>query len=152
MVIPTQTEHERVAELLGRPPSGKFEIVVRDNSGDPIVIRNYPVLENGKPMPTLYWLVSEELRSRIGTLESQGGVKKAEAEVDSEELIQAHLRYAKERDSVLPDSYQGHRPSAGVGGTRQGVKCLHAHYAWFLAGGDDPVGRWVHNQLKEENE
>ena len=79
-------------------------------------------------------------------------VKKAEAEVDSEELIQAHLRYAKERDSVLPDSYQGHRPSAGVGGTRQGVKCLHAHYAWFLAGGDDPVGRWVHNQLKEENE
>ena len=32
MVIPTQTEHERVAELLGRPPSGKFEIVVRDNS------------------------------------------------------------------------------------------------------------------------
>ena len=80
MVIPTQTEYERVAELLGRPPSGKFEIVVRDNSGDPIVIRNYPVLENGKPMPTLYWLVSEELRSRIGTLESQGGVKKAEAD------------------------------------------------------------------------
>jgi len=23
------------------------------------------------------------------------------------------------------------------------VKCLHTHYAWFLAGGDDPVGRWV---------
>ncbi|NDH11910.1 MAG: DUF501 domain-containing protein, partial [Actinobacteria bacterium] len=35
------------------------------------------------------------------------------------------------------------RPSAGVGGTRRGVKCLHAHYAWYLAGGDDPVGRWV---------
>jgi hypothetical protein len=34
-----------------------------------------------------------------------------------------------------------------VGGTRQGVKCLHAHYAWFLAGGDDPVGRWVAGQL-----
>ena len=43
MVIPTQTEYEEVAELLGRPPSGKFEIVVRDNSGDPVVIRNYPV-------------------------------------------------------------------------------------------------------------
>ena len=23
------------------------------------------------------------------------------------------------------------------------MKCLHAHYAWHLAGGDDPVGRWV---------
>ena len=29
------------------------------------------------------------------------------------------------------------------------MKCLHAHYAWFLAGGDDPVGRWVHDQLVE---
>jgi exopolyphosphatase/guanosine-5'-triphosphate,3'-diphosphate pyrophosphatase len=27
-----------------------------------------------------------------------------------------------------------------VGGTRRGVKCLHAHYAFHLAGGDDPVG------------
>ena len=37
--------------------------------------------------------------------------------------------------------------SSGVGGTRRGVKCLHAHYAWFLAGGDDPVGRWVAGRL-----
>jgi uncharacterized protein len=28
------------------------------------------------------------------------------------------------------------------------VKCLHAHYAWWLAGGDDPVGAWVHEQLE----
>ena len=34
-----------------------------------------------------------------------------------------------------------------MGGTRTGVKCLHAHYAWFLAGGDDPVGRWVAERL-----
>jgi hypothetical protein len=34
-----------------------------------------------------------------------------------------------------------------VGGTRRGVKCLHAHYAWYLVGGDDPVGRWVAEQL-----
>jgi hypothetical protein len=30
------------------------------------------------------------------------------------------------------------------------VKCLHAHYAWFLAGGDDPVGAWVAQQLADE--
>jgi hypothetical protein len=41
-------------------------------------------------------------------------------------------------------------PFGGVGGTRVGVKCLHAHYAWFLAGGDDPVGRWVHERLHEQ--
>jgi exopolyphosphatase/guanosine-5'-triphosphate,3'-diphosphate pyrophosphatase len=27
------------------------------------------------------------------------------------------------------------------------VKCLHAHYAYYLAGGDDPIGRWVAREL-----
>jgi exopolyphosphatase/guanosine-5'-triphosphate,3'-diphosphate pyrophosphatase len=34
-----------------------------------------------------------------------------------------------------------------VGGTRTGVKCLHAHWAWHLAGGDDPVARWVADRI-----
>ena len=63
------------------------------------------------------------------------------------DLADAHRRYAEERDGVLPAEHTGPRPSGGVGGTRTGVKCLHAHYAWFLAGGDDPVGRWVHERL-----
>ena len=33
------------------------------------------------------------------------------------------------------------------GGTRQGVKCLHAHVAYHLAGGDDRVGRWTLDHL-----
>ena len=32
-------------------------------------------------------------------------------------------------------------------GTRRGVKCLHAHLAWYLAGGADPVGRWTCDKL-----
>jgi exopolyphosphatase/guanosine-5'-triphosphate,3'-diphosphate pyrophosphatase len=27
------------------------------------------------------------------------------------------------------------------------VKCLHAHVAWYLAGGDDPVGCWTAKQI-----
>jgi hypothetical protein len=34
-----------------------------------------------------------------------------------------------------------------VGGTRQGVKCLHAHLAWWLVGGEDPVGEWTALQI-----
>ncbi len=30
----------------------------------------------------------------------------------------------------------------------EGVKCLHAHYAAYLAGFDDPVGRWVAAELE----
>ena len=84
-------------------------------------------------------------------MESQGGVKQAEKECDPKSIKEAHDRYGKERNLQLPDSYSGPQPSGGVGGTRKGVKCLHAHYAWFLAGGDDPVGAWVDEALKESN-
>jgi hypothetical protein len=37
----------------------------------------------------------------------------------------------------------GAQPSGGVGGTRVGVKCLHAHLANYLVGAIDPVGELV---------
>jgi hypothetical protein len=135
--------------LLGREPQGRFAVVVRDDHGAPIVIRNDPLLDDGTPMPTRYWLVDAALRRQIGHLESTGGVRTAEAAVDADELRRAHERYAAERDAQLPATHTGARPSGGVGGTARGVKCLHAHYAWFLAGGDDPVGRWVDDRLRE---
>jgi hypothetical protein len=69
--------------------------------------------------------------------------------VPAAQIADAHARYAAERDGAIPSGHTGPRPSGGVGGTREGVKCLHAHYAWFLAGGDDPVGRWVAEHLPE---
>ena len=136
-----------VARLLGREPAGDFEVVVRDGSGAPAVIRNAPILGDGRPMPTRYWLVEPQLRRLVSRLESEGGVRAAEAAVDGDELAAAHARYAAERDAAIPDGHTGPTPSAGVAGTRRGVKCLHAHYAWHLAGGDDPVGRWVAQRL-----
>ena len=132
---------------MGREPAGDFEVVVRDASGSAAVIRNAPILYDGRPMPTRYWLVGEQLRRMVGRLESEGGVRAAEAAVDADELAAAHARYAAERDAAVPEGHSGPTPSAGVGGTRRGVKCLHAHYAWHLAGGDDPVGRWVAQRL-----
>jgi exopolyphosphatase / guanosine-5'-triphosphate,3'-diphosphate pyrophosphatase len=98
-------------------------------------------------MPTLYWLVGKRARLAIDRLEAAGGVRAAEAAVDPGELEEAHARYSAERDAAIPPRWEGPRPSGGVGGTRRGVKCLHAHYAWLLAGGNDPVGRWVAEQL-----
>lgn len=143
-------EHGRIVTLLGREPQGGYEIVVRNQAGDPVVIRNQPLLADATPMPTLYWLVGEQEREAVSRLEAAGGVKEAEAAVDPDALAAAHERYAAERDALLPAGHRGPRPSGGVGGTRRGVKCLHAHYAWFLAGGDDPVGRWVAEQLGAE--
>jgi uncharacterized protein len=136
-----------VAELLGREPRGAYEVVVRDAAGAPVVLRNAPLLDDGTPMPTRYWLVGRVERDAVSRLEAEGGVRAAEAAVDPVALAEAHRRYAAERDAAVPSDWCGPRPSGGVGGTRVGVKCLHAHYAWFLAGGDDPVGRWVAERL-----
>jgi hypothetical protein len=74
-------------------------------------------------------------------------VRDAQAAVDAAALRAAHDSYAAERDAAIDPHRPGPRPSGGVAGTRVGVKCLHAHYAYFLAGGDDPVGRWVDARL-----
>jgi uncharacterized protein len=147
MPTPVDTDHQQVAALLGRTPLGRYEVVVRDGDGNPVVIRNAPLLDDGTPMPTRYWLVGREQVAAVGRLEAAGGVRAAEAAVDAGELAAAHARYAAERDRDVPPTAV-HRPTGGVGGTREGVKCLHAHYAWHLAGGDDPVGRWVVAQLE----
>ena len=138
----------RVGELLGRIPQGQFEIVVRTKSGDPVVLRNAPFLDDGTPMPTRYWLLGERETVIIGRLEASGGVNQAEADIGPTALEETHNRYAAERDAAIDPTHTGPRPFGGVGGTRIGVKCLHAHFGWWLAGGNDPVGDWVAEKLR----
>jgi hypothetical protein len=119
------------------------------------VIKNAPFLDDGTPMPTLYWLVGRPEREAVSRLEAAGGVREAEREADPEALSEAHARYAAERDVAarqLVEGVPGSKeprpwPAGGVGGTRRGVKCLHAHLAWYLAGGADPVGEWAADRL-----
>ena len=136
-----------VRELIGREPRADFEVVVRDENGVPVVIRNAPLLDDGTPMPTRYWLVGREASAQMGRLESQGLIDVAEHEIGDTALDTAHAAYAAERDAELPADYEGPVPTGGVGGTRRGIKCFHAHWAWYLAGGDDPVGRWIEARL-----
>lgn len=148
--MPSAADVAALAELLGRSPRGRFDIVTRAAAGVPQVIRNAPLLDDGTPMPTRYWLVDRDLVRRISRVEADGGVREAEAAVDPERLRRVHAAYAAERDAALPPGHQGPRPHGGVGGTRTGVKCLHAHYAYFLAGGRDPVGEWVADRLDRD--
>lgn len=142
-----------VARLLGRPPAGSFAVVVRRVDGTPAVIENEPWLDDGTPMPTRYWLVDRAVRAAVSRLESSGGVRRAAAAVPADAVADAHARYASGRgdlaDAVVRRAGRapGPVPAGGVGGTRQGVKCLHAHVAWYLAGGDDPVGAWAASEI-----
>ena len=141
------TDVDVLTQLLGRPPRADFDIVVRTASGEPLVIRNAPLLLDGTPMPTRYWLVDPDVARAVAQLESAGGVRSAEAAVDPDDLRVAHDAYAAERDAALDPAHIGPRPSGGVGGTRTGVKCLHAHLAWWLTGADDPVGEWTARRI-----
>lgn len=145
---PTDADRAAVAGLLDREPKGAYRVVVRHVAdGSPVVIRNAPLLDDGTPMPTRYWLLGEPERTLVSRLESRGGVHRVEDEVGLDAIAAAHDAYAAERDADLPAGWSGPRPSGGVGGTRVGVKCLHAHYGWWLAGGPDPVGAWVAERL-----
>jgi exopolyphosphatase/guanosine-5'-triphosphate,3'-diphosphate pyrophosphatase len=144
---PSAEDIARITELLGRVPQGKFEVVVRALDGDPVVLRNQPLLPDGTPMPTLYWLCGARENVLIGRLEATGAVNQVEAELDAALIAAAHDRYAAERDALIPADHTGPRPFGGVAGTRIGVKCLHAHFGWWLAGGNDPVGDWVAEKL-----
>lgn len=138
-----------VTSQIGRELLGACAVVVRDGAGRPVVIRNEPFLHDGTPMPTRYWLVGEDEAHSVAVLESSGGVRIAAETVDALALDASHLAYAAERDAAIDPEHVGPRPHGGVGGTRTGVKCLHAHYAFFLAGGVDPVGSWVHARLND---
>ena len=65
-MAPTDDDVVAVEALLGRPIRGGFEVVVRHDDGSPLVIRNAPLLDDGTPMPTRYWLVGEPERTWIG--------------------------------------------------------------------------------------
>jgi exopolyphosphatase / guanosine-5'-triphosphate,3'-diphosphate pyrophosphatase len=138
-----------VAAQLGREPLTRFSVVARCTGSHPLVIRNHPVDLAGNPFPTLYWLTCPEAVRAVSRVEAEGWIKKlaerAEAEPElGRALARAHRAYAEERARLLPES----REWGGVGGTRAGVKCLHAHYAHHLAGGPDPIGGWVAQRVE----
>ena len=132
--------------MLGRPLAGRCAVVVRLTDGSPVVIENEPHLRDGTPMPTLYWLVDPSLRDAVSRLESEGGVHRFEDLVDAQHLARAHDEYAQRRHQSLV-RHDLTEPQGGVGGTRIGVKCLHAHLANHLVGHDDPVGALVASTL-----
>jgi exopolyphosphatase/guanosine-5'-triphosphate,3'-diphosphate pyrophosphatase len=133
-----------VAEQLGREPTTPFVVVCRCTGGHPLVIRNAALDAEGHPFPTTYWLTCPAATKAVSRVESEGRIAELndrvhDDEAFDEELQTAHRAYAQDRAADLPEA----RAWGGVGGTRTGVKCLHAHYAYHLAGGADPVGAWV---------
>jgi uncharacterized protein len=149
---------------IGRPLRAESAVGARCHLGLPVVAVVPPVLDDGTPFPTRYWLSCPLAQARVGRLEAAGGVRRMDARSVAdrpfgERLAAAHARYRAERDAAVPENAV-HVPTGGVagsmpggsagsvaggaaGGIAGGVKCLHAHYADHAAGNDNPVGEAV---------
>jgi exopolyphosphatase/guanosine-5'-triphosphate,3'-diphosphate pyrophosphatase len=82
-------------------------------------------------------------------LESEAWIGRWNARAKEDEalaaaLAAAHEEYARERSRGFPQALAW----GGVGGAARGVKCLHAHYANHVAGGRDPIGAWVAEEVE----
>jgi hypothetical protein len=142
--VTSPTDEAAAAVQLGRRLRSSVSVAARCPLGLPTVIEVPPILDDGTPFPTTWYLTCPLATKRIGRLEAAGGVRQLERWADADEgfgaaLDAAHRRYAAERDAKLP-AEAAHTPSGGVGGTRTGIKCLHAHYADHAAGNENPVG------------
>ena len=140
---------ESVRAQLGREPTTTFDVVARCAAGHPLVIRNMPRDARGEPFPTTFWLTCPDAVKAVSRIESEGTIARLNERFGDDpafhaDVERAHAGAAEERERLLP----GSRDWGGVGGTRRGLKCLHAHYANHLAGGDDVVGAWVAERVE----
>ena len=157
-----------MARALGRRPLARFEVVVRDAGGRPMVIRCHPltrVAGRVEPFPTLHWLCCPALVMSISELERAGGVMRARRLLEGDSRLRmgveadhracAAARLAAlgpgEREAVVRAGWLGALAERGIGGARHpsAIKCLHAHYAHHLAVGG-ALGPWIEAELTRQ--
>jgi len=141
---------------LGRSPQGVIEVAKRCDKGFPQVIINLPFRLPCSPFPTVYWLTCPLLNREVAVLESKGLVKDfqesiARDDIFKDEMLKAQEAYRNTRESMLdkvndlPANIRKKLKNVGVGGVSDllKVKCLHAHFAQYLATGLNPIGKKV---------
>ena len=120
------------------------------------------------PFPTTCWLTCPQLHARICKLEDKGWTSKFESKLQNnkefvsqmERAHQAYINYrwallsARDRRLVESVGWDKMLRSVGIAGLRvfRAVKCLHCHYAHFLARPADGniVGQWVSELLADD--
>ena len=146
----TAADLAAVTAQLGRAPRGVVGIAHRCPCGLPDVILSAPVLPDGTPFPTVYYLTCPRASGRIGTLEGSGLMRELSDELrESDELragtSAAHQRFLDDRTAAAlaigvdePPGLQG----VSAGGMPDRVKCLHVFAAQALACGPgvNPIG------------
>lgn len=169
------TDEQIVERQIGRKPRGFLQVASRCLLGMPETIVTSPVVPARQgietafePFPTVFWLTCPGAIKAVSELEAEGWIARLESRLEedtevSREYEEAAKSYAAFRRTLLTQDQlewlEVHRPSwygviceSGIGGIHEGskgLKCLHAHYADYLARGTNPIGRYVHSLLSK---
>jgi hypothetical protein len=114
------------------------------------VVETEPVLEDGTPFPTLWYLTCPRAASAVGRLEGAGLMAEMTERLGADAALAAAYRaahddYVKYRAAIHPLPGE-----PGVGGMPDRVKCLHVLVAHELARpGTNPLGREALDRLPD---
>lgn len=134
----SDADRSTVAAQIGRPPRGAQAVSARCGFGLPAVVRTAPILEDGTPFPTLFYLTCPVAVRDLGRLEAHGRMRElnealAEDLALRDSYAEAHEKYLELRGPAGPNE------GVTAGGMPNRVKCLHALYAHEL-GDSNPIG------------
>ncbi|MFN2587459.1 MAG: DUF501 domain-containing protein [Actinomycetota bacterium] len=120
---------------------GSWGVAARCHLGVPMVIESHPLMEDGSPFPTTFWLTCPILVRRASGLEASGTMAAMTERLARDRALRERLevalrRYRERRDAHLVIKESGGPP----GGGPDRVKCLHAHLAHELADPPNPIG------------
>ncbi len=145
---------------LKREPRGFKKVAARCAFGCPQVIETSTFIEEVKPFPTLFWLTCPHKVKAVSRLEDDGWAERLRERIAVDSELYERLKRAQEDYKLRRRAGAGTTSAAevshpvfetGVGGVHNlsAVKCLHAHYAHYLAGGNNPIGEIVEHELSE---
>lgn len=148
-----------VVKQLKRSLNNVLDVCNRCSYGFPTVILSYPI-RDGSPFPTIHYLTCPYLTKEISRLEEKGLIEKFEERIRSDEELRksyenAHNEVISKRVSLLSkddEKWLNVLSTVGTGGIRDfsTVKCLHLHVADYLAGINNPVGKFVYENLDQK--
>lgn len=141
-----ESTRQLIAQYLGREPRGLQEVVAW-HGDEPAVVR-VASLVDGKPFPTMYWLVHPTINYAIDKLEANGLIALLQQRVDADPKLQAgmvrdHNDYIVARDhymsletkqAIVAANLQGAFEGRGIGGIADSgrIRCLHTWYGSHL--------------------
>ncbi len=138
------------------------KIVRRCKRGFPQVILNLPTKDGKVWFPTIFWLTCPYLHHILSEIENMGMIKKIEMLIENSvwfrrEFLKDQRICMEKREELFSflkiwDPYGRFFFKRGIGGVTnyQKVKCLHLHYAFFLAMDRGVVGELIMKILRKE--